>query len=317
MRWPLACAVLLAGCVEGPVFLELRVAAVYCDPHHACSGGVALGADVGLVGARSTPSGPSMRKIDDLEIDQPELGEVARNGYEYTLHALATGTLRISAEIDGDDASMDLAIVPAHVGPIAVHGLPPGIPADTKSYAVYLGSEPPMVETALVDAAGDPVAGHGLEQWSPEDKLHAVPETYPGQPRFVDAALARTVSFGAEPVVVSNGADTLTFVGRPLGSAATLGLADAATGQAIAGTPILVGQATPRSFRVVPFTADALPLLGDAGRVSVSFSPPIATATALPGADKAAFAITATAPGATTMTVTFDGVTTTYPVTVQ
>lgn len=316
MRRVIVGVVLLAGCTDGPALLELRTSPLFCDPHHACGGGAALGAEVGLVGARSTQTGPSMRKIDALEIDQPELGEVARAGYEYTLHTLAAGTVRITAEIDGDDATMDLAIVPAHVGPISVHGVPPGVAAESKTFAVYLGSERPIVKTALVDAAGDPVAGHGLEQWSPADKLRDVPASFTGNPVFVDDALARSVSFGADPVTVSNGADTVTFVGRPLGSAARVDLADAASGEAQLAGPILVGRVTPRSFRVLPFTADALPLLGDAGRVTVSFSPPIASASELVD-DKRGFAVTATGAGTTTMTVTYDGVTSTYRVTAQ
>lgn len=311
MRVGVAWVALLAGCVEGPVSLDVRMPPVFCDPHRTCAGGLALGADVPLIGTRSTQSGPSLREIADLRADPPELGEISGTRYESTLHTLAVGTIQVRAEVDGDRDTLVLAIVPATVGPIIVHGAPIGIPAGTKAFAVYLGSERPVVETALVDGAGDPVAGHGLERWSPEGKLSAVPESFPGLPIFADRALARQVSYGADPVAVGNGADTITFVGRPLRSAASVTLYDVTNSTAT--TALSISARFPRAFRVLPATADALPLLGDAGAVEVSFAPPRATAARDPIEDRV-FHVTPTSAGATTMTVIYDGVTTTYPV---
>lgn len=312
MRVGVVWALSLLGCTEGPAILDIRVVPLPCDPHRPCERAVALGADVPLIGGRSTQIGLSLLRIDSVKVDPPELAEATRAGYEYTLHTLAPGTAQITGEVDGDSAILELPIVPAHVGPIVV----PDAPAGAKAFGVYLGSARPILQTALVDAAGTPVAGHGLEQWSPENKLQPVPEGSPGQRRFFDPALVRSVSVGADPVTVSNGADTVTFVGRPLGSAARLTLSDATTGEdQLPATAIVVGRTGQRDFRVWSFAADDLPLLGDGGPTNVSFSPPRAMATMNRAART--FAVTGTSAGTAKMTVTYDGATATYDVTVQ
>ena len=317
MRW-LATFALLGGCFEGGGSngFDCAAASASADPH--CR--VAVGADTYLVGIRTEMDGRHLQSVDSATVAPAGLIELTRlDESTFVAHALATGTVELTAVVDGDARTGTIEAVAGRVGKIAVDGLPEALLTRPDKLAVFHGSHAPLLTTSLVDEAGDEVGGFGLEHWSPEDRLAeptpgldgGVPEIdwslYPTHP------LSRVVSITAQPVSVSNGGDTLAFVEASPGDTDHFDVVPAHSYDVPIMPPFTLGVRGTVSQAILPWTADATLLVGDAIEVQVSSD----SASARVSSDARTFSISGVSVGHATVTVSFDGLAKSFDVIVQ
>jgi hypothetical protein len=301
--------VMLVGCGDAIPVLAPR-GSLDCYDFDSCS--LATGSEL-IADAIVDTDVDENATVDELEVSPPGLiaATIVPDHSGVDLHALAAGVGHIHAVlIFGDERlryDRDVRVEDVATTSIAPTLYPAALPASPDHLAVFAGA---AIELAVTyrDASGMPMLGHGFENWSTTGGTLVVAF---GDVLYADATLFRTLQLGdASAVVTANDAQLAIDV-QPAHSTATLGLG---TDQVIADGSAIVLTDNAR-FDLIAMTSDRVPVLGASpvGPPQVTVDDPrVVTFEVFEQRIQA----TTHSAGTTTLHVSFDGVVSTFQLSV-
>lgn len=310
MKHAWVAVVMLVGCGDAIPDLAPR-GNLDCSDLGSCS--LATGSEL-LADAIADTDGPESATVDELEVSPPGLidATIVPDHSGVDLHPLVAGVGHIHAVLIFGDTRLrfdrDVRVDDVATTSIAPTMYPAALSASPDHLAVFARS---AIELAVTyrDANGTPMLGHGFENWATTGGTLVAAFA---DASFADATLFRTLQLGDTSVVVTANDVQLAIDVRPAHSTATLGLG---TDQVIAdGSAIVVSDNV--RFDLIAMTSDHVPVLGasPAGPPQVTVDDPsVVTFDVLEQQIQA----TTHAPGTTTLHVSFDGVVSTFQLSVQ
>ena len=301
---------MLAGCGATAPELVPR-GNLDCSDLASCS--LAKGSEL-IADAFADTDVPEGATVDELDVSPAGLIDATivadRSGVD--LHPLVAGMGHIHAVLIFGDARLrfdrDVRVAGIATTSIAPTVYPAAFAASPEPLAAFAGS---AIELAVTyrDASGTPMLGHGFENWATTGGTLVA--AFADAP-FADVALFRTLQLGDASVVVTANDTQVAIDALPAHSTATLGLG---TDQLIADGGTVVVHDSAR-FDLIAMTSDRVPILGvsPAGPPQVTVDDP-----SLVTFDVYAQEIQATvhATGTTTLHVGFDGIVSSFALTVR
>ncbi|MEO8548578.1 MAG: hypothetical protein ABI678_01340 [Kofleriaceae bacterium] len=252
--------------------------------------------------------------IDSLDLRPDGLASAVRiDDHHFAIRTVAPGTLHVHFTVDGGDGERPFEIVPATVGPMHVgpagasevdlEALPPALTPRPAELGVFAPGHV-VVEEPIVDAQGQILAGDPIQPWAPLDRL-----------KPIDAAPRTRYDLApdATPVAVSVGGETISFVAVPPGSTARIALVDKDNGTIYDGTtpipaPIVDVWYYGTQLATVAYDANDRLLVGQVPTVTATSTSIAVVTVAL------SVVVYGRQSGSSSITVTYDGLTTTFPV---
>jgi hypothetical protein len=310
MKHAWVAVVMLVGCGDAIPDLAPR-GNLDCSDLGSCS--LATGSEL-IADSFANTDVEESATVDELEVSPAGLidATILPDHSGVDLHPLVAGVGHIHAVLTFGDASLrfdrDVRVADVSTSSIAPTVYPAALTASSDHLAVFAGS---AIELAVTyrDANGTPMLGHGFENWTTTGGTLVA--AFADAP-FADATLFRTLQLGDTSVVVTANDVQLAIDVRPAHSTATLGLG---TDQVIVdGSTVVVGDRA--RFDLIAMTSDHVPLLGasPAGPPQVTVDDPsIVTFDVFEQQIQA----TTHAPGTTMLHVGFDGVVSTFVLSVQ
>jgi hypothetical protein len=300
--WPL----LLVGACSTSNYISLESQVGY-------SFDVAEGSEVLVTGQSATEAISRPVMIDQLVLSPDGIATAKRiDDHTFAIQTLAAGTLHVHAVVNNDEDDLELQVVPATIGPMRVGtesgglvALPPVLAPRPTEIGVYAPHHV-FLEEPIVDDNGEPVTGHTIEPWAPQDRLLPVSlQDSPPNTRF-------ELIPDPTPVAVSVGGETISFVAVEPHSATRVVLVDENTGTIYDGTtaipaPLVEPPADGTRLVVLAYDANERLLVGE--DLTVTPATAIEAVTVSP-----TVVIYGTAAGTSSVTVTYDGLTMTFPV---
>ena len=282
----------------------------------------AVGAEVFVVGQRFYNDDWSPGDIEQLTLSPPGLATASRiDDTTFAIQTLAVGTLHVHYNVQGDEGDREYAIVPASIGPLrvgttdggpmyspgALLELPPVLTPRPTEIGVYTPRHV-LLEDPIVDANNQMLTGHPTPSWSPLDRLSPVTwETFQTRTEF-------ELVPDATPLAVSVGGETISFVAVEPGSATRFALIDTKTGTIYDGStaipaPVVQVYYYGTNLVVLAYDANDRLLIGQDPTVTAPTGK-VDTVTVGPS-----ISISGISAGTSSITVTYDGLTETFPVT--
>jgi hypothetical protein len=310
MKQAWVAVVMLVGCGDAIPNLAPR-GSLDCDDLGRCS--LATGSEV-IADAIADTDVEEGATVDELEVSPPGLidATIAPDHRSVDLHALVAGVGHVHAVLIFGDSRLrfdrDVRVADVATTSIAPTLYPAALTASPDHLAAFAGS---AIELAVTyrDATGEPMLGHGFENWATTGGTLVAAF---GDDLFADPTLFRTLQLGDEPVVVTANDVQLAIDALPAHSTATLGLG---TDQVLAdGSAIVVTNNA--LFDLIAMTSDHVPVLGASpvGPPQVTVDDPRVVTFDVYEQEIQA---TTHAAGTTTLHVSFDGVTSTFQLSVQ
>jgi len=310
MKHAWVAVVMLAGCGDAVGELSPR-GSLDCYSFGGCA--LATGSEV-IADAIADTDVPEGATVDELEVSPAGLIDATilpdRSGVE--LQALVAGVGHIHAVLLFGPSTLrfdsDFRVADIASSSIAPSNYPAALTATPDHVAMFAGSAIGLTMTYR-EANGAPMLGHGLENWATTGGTLVA--AFADAP-FADAPLFRTLQVADTSVVVTANDAQLAIDVRPAQSTATLGLG---TDHVIAdGSAIAVSDNA--RFDLIAMTSDHVPVLGASpvGPAQVTVDDPnVVTFEVLDQEIQA----TTHVPGTTALHVSFDGVVSTFQLTVQ
>lgn len=249
--------------------------------------------------------------IDRLDLRPDGLASAERiDSGHFAIRTVAPGTLHVHFEVEGDDGERAFEIVPATIGPMHVGSdsdlasLPPALTPRPTEIGVFAPGHATL-EYPIVDASGHTLTGVPIQPWAPLDRLTPIDAT----PR-----IQYDLAPDATPVAVSVGGETISFVAVEPSTATRIALVDTTTGTLYDGTaaipaPIVDVWYYGTQLAMVAFDANDRLLVGQVPTVVPASVAIEAVQVGL------ALVISGKQSGSSSVTVTYDGLTVTFPTT--
>jgi hypothetical protein len=278
---------------------------------------VAAGAEVFVTGDTLTEAISRPAPIDQLVLSPDGIATATRiDDHTFAIQTLVPGTLHVHAVVNNDEDDLELHVVPATIGPMRVGtemgglvALPPVLSPRPTEIGVYVPHHV-FLEEPIVDDNDQPVTGHTIEPWAPQERLLPVRlENSPPNTRF-------ELIPDPTPVAVSVGGETISFVAVEPHSATRFVLVDENTGTIYDGTAAIPLAPIPEPYYayialvVLAYDANGRLLVG----ADLTVTPAATTIDAVTAGPSVH--IEGMATGSSSVTVTYDGLTVTFPVTI-